>query len=494
MPTPTDSERDWRLPTVRDLITPIFRHKRAGILAALVLFTATASAVLLAPQQYEAEMKFLVKRERADTIVSADPHATPQGPTQVTEDELNSEVELLKSRDLLEQVARAAGLIADTRTSTGGGSPAQPDAATVARVVRRLETNLRIAPLRRTTFIKVTYRSTDPAEAARVLDRLASLYFEKHLALHRPPGAYDFFSEQAERFRRELASAEKRLEEYGREEHVFSAETQKASTLQQLATFEAGLHQTRGEIAEAARRILEITTQIAATSPRQTTQMRTFGNAELLRHLKSRILDLEVQRDDMLRKFTPTYPPVLRIEEQLAQARTALERTEQSPLTEETTDQDRTYEWLRTELVRVRTERAAAVARSQALERSVQQYAETARQLDEKGTEQAAFKRAIRSSEENYLLYKRKQEEARISDALDRTRIANVVLADAPRVPTLPANTGRAWILVLGAFVALTVGVTVTYLLEYISPFFHSPDDVESTLSIPVLATWQTRQ
>jgi uncharacterized protein involved in exopolysaccharide biosynthesis len=352
---------------------------------------------------------------------------------------------------------------------------------------------LKITPLRRTTFIKVTYRSADPAEAARVLDRLASLYLEKHLTLHRPPGAYDFFSEQAERFRRELASAEKRLEEYGREEHVFSAETQKASTLQQLATFEAGLHQTRSEIAEAARRISEITTQMAATSPRQTTQMRTFANAELLRQLKSRILDLEVQRDDMLRKFAPSYPPVVRIEEQLAQARTALERTEQSPLTEATTDQDRTYEWLRTELVRVRTERAAAVARSQALERSVQQYAETARQLDEKGPEQAALKRAIRSSEENYLLYKRKQEEARISDALDRTRIANVVLADAPKVPTLPANTGRAWILVLGAFIALTVGVAVTYLLEYISPFFHSPDDVESTLSIPVLATWQTR-
>ena len=55
-------------------------------------------------------MKILVKRERVDPIMSADPNAPPQGRADVTEDELNSEVELLKSRDLLEQVAVASGL------------------------------------------------------------------------------------------------------------------------------------------------------------------------------------------------------------------------------------------------------------------------------------------------------------------------------------------------------------------------------------------------
>jgi len=38
----------------------------------------------------------------------------------------------------------------------------------------------------------------------------------------------------------------------------------------------------------------------------------------------------------------------------------------------------------------------------------------------------------------DYLLYLHKQEEARISDALDRQRISNVVVAEAATVPFKP--------------------------------------------------------
>ena len=95
----------------------------------------------------------------------------------------------------------------------------------------------------------------------------------------------------------------------------------------------------------------------------------------------------------------------------------------------------------------------------------------------------------MKSAEENYLLYGRKQEEARISDALDRTRIANVVVADAPTVPALPTNTGKAQFLILGAIMALFLGAAVTYLLDYLSPYFRTPDEVERALEIPVLAS-----
>ena len=106
----SDADRDLRLPTLRDLIAPIFRHKWAGLLTALTLFAGTTVMVALSPKQYEAEMKILVKRERVDAVVSGDPKAASLGRSDVTEDELNSEVELLRSRDLLEQVALAAGL------------------------------------------------------------------------------------------------------------------------------------------------------------------------------------------------------------------------------------------------------------------------------------------------------------------------------------------------------------------------------------------------
>jgi uncharacterized protein involved in exopolysaccharide biosynthesis len=491
MTTDADRARDFRVPTVRDLLAPIFRYKWAGLLTSIAVLTMTTAMVLLSPKQYIAEMKVLVKRERVDPIVSADRNGTPQRGSDVTEDELNSEVELLKSRDLLEEVAVASGLYKPNGRAGAGRSVRPHDRAEISQIVRHLQASISVSPVRRTTLIRITYRSSDPALAARVLTELARLYPEKHLRLHRTPGAYEFFTKQAERFRSELTETETRLKEYGRKVDVVSADIEKASALQRLAEFEAALQEARGAIANATQRATDLEEQIAATPPRQTTQVRTSENAELMRQLKSRILDLEVKQAEMLRKFAPAYPPVIEVQQQLAQARAALERTERAPLTEQTTDQNPTHQWLRNELARVKTERVAAVARAATLVETVQRYRDKARQLDEKGTAQEDLRRTIKSAEENYLLYRRKQEEARISEALDRTRIANVALADAPAVPALPSNTGRSWIVMLGAMMSVLLGAGITYVLNYISPYFRTPEEIESNLHIPVLASFR---
>jgi uncharacterized protein involved in exopolysaccharide biosynthesis len=490
MTADADSTREFRVPTLRELIAPIWRYKWAGLLTGGAVLAITTTLVALSPRSYEAEMKILVKRERVDPIVSADPNLVQQGRFDVTDDELNSEVELLKSRDLLEEVAIASGLYVPLNRDAGERSKDPRDRAALAKAVRNLQDSLRVAPVRRTTLIRVSYRSGDPVLAARVLTELARLYPEKHLTLHRPPGAYEFFTAQAERFRRELATSENQLKAYGRQEDVVAAETERQNALQQLAQLEASLQETRGIIADTPRRITDLEAQIAATPLRQTTQVRTSRNVELIGQLKSRILDLEVRQADMLRKFAPTYPPVVEVGQQLERAREALQRTEAAPQTEETTDQNPTHQWLRSELARVRAERAAAAGRAVTLAESVKTYRERARQLDEKAAAQQELRRNMRTAEENYLLYRRKQEEARISDALDRTRIANIAVAEPPAVPAVPANAGRSSIVVLGLLLAALLGVGITYLLDYISPYFRTPDEVENALDIPVLASF----
>jgi len=352
-----------------------------------------------------------------------------------------------------------------------------------------MQRSLRVSPVRKTTLIAVSYASTDPERAARVLQNLTRLYLEKHLALHRPPGAYAFFSEQTERFHAELNAAEARLSDYGRQERVVSAEIEKETVLRELANFETALQQTQAAIVDGTRRIGDLESQVSVTPSRQTTEVKTSDNAELTGALKSRILDLEMKSSDMARKFAPTYPPVVETESELAQARAALARTEQAPVKEETTNQNPTHQWMVGELARVRTERAAAVARVGALNESIRLYREKARRLDEQATTQQGLRRVMKTAEDNYLLYQRKQEEARISDALDRTRIANVVVAEAPTVPTLPSNPGALRLFGLGGIAALLLGLAATYVAAYATPFLHTADDTEDSLGVPVLAS-----
>src|ERR1035441_8717277 len=91
-----------RLPTLRDIVTPLFRHRKLVLLTFLSLVLGTILGIIFLSKDYQAKMKILVKRERVDAAVSPGRDAALAHSGDVTEEELNSEVELLKSRDLLE--------------------------------------------------------------------------------------------------------------------------------------------------------------------------------------------------------------------------------------------------------------------------------------------------------------------------------------------------------------------------------------------------------
>jgi uncharacterized protein involved in exopolysaccharide biosynthesis len=176
------------------------------------------------------------------------------------------------------------------------------------------------------------------------------------------------------------------------------------------------------------------------------------------------------------------------VETELRQLRDALAETERDPLRDETTDRNPTYEWLTSERARVRAEHDALEARAAAIRRTVAEYHERASHLDEQNLQQQELLRAVKTAEENLLLYQRKQEEARISDELDRTRIANVSLAEPPGVPQT-SRSSRPTILLGGAFAALAFSLAGAYTRHALNPHFRTPDEVRRVLDIPVLAS-----
>jgi uncharacterized protein involved in exopolysaccharide biosynthesis len=336
-------------------------------------------------------------------------------------------------------------------------------------------------------MIRVQYRGRDPQQAAMVLDRLSQRYLDKHLAVHRPLDSHEFFGEQVQRAQQELSKAEQQLTDFARREQVVAPDLERTSVLQQLATFEAMLQQARTEMADADRRLGAIQTQLGQTPDRQVTAVRT-ANGPMLAQLNQRVLEMELQREELLRKFTPQYPAVVQLEAQLTHTRDVLALAEMAPIMDETTDQNPTYQWLRNEEARIRAERAALEARVGSIQRSVNEYEARARRLNEQAVAQQDLLRVVKTAEEASLLYQRKEEEARISDALDRMRIANVRVADAPSVPQSASNSSRALVLILGLLASILFGVGAAYALDWMNPVVYSSRDVQTALNVPVLA------
>jgi uncharacterized protein involved in exopolysaccharide biosynthesis len=480
-----DAEPTLQLPTLRQLVIPLFRHRTAVLVTFAVLAAAVVLVMVLLPRVYQAEMKLLVNRERADTIMTANAQSQGTIPAEISEGELYGEVELIQSREVIERVVTAIGL--DRFLPERFAS--EPAQARMAAAVEAVRDDLTVDPIRKTTMIRVAYKSQDPQLAARVLKELSTVYLEKHLAVRRPAGAYDFFTQQTQRYTEELDTAQRALAAFAQRERVVAPTTEKEIMLRKQNEFESDLDRTEATIADLTRRLDEIERQIRTTPNRQVTQVRDVGNIEMLRGLKNDILKLEIERSDMLTKFTSTYPPLVRLEERLAQLREAQAGAEQTPLRDETTDQNPTWQWLRNEAARVRTERAALTAKAAALRRTVTDYGTRAARLDRQSVDEAELQRAVKVAEENQTLYRRKQEEARVSDALDRTRIANVAVAESPVAPQTPNGSRRGLLFVAGMLLAAALSVCMAHLLEVLAPAFHTGDEVTRLLDIPVLAT-----
>ena len=90
---------------------------------------------------------------------------------------------------------------------------------------------------------------------------------------------------------------------------------------------------------------------------------------------------------------------------------------------------------------------------------------------------------------ENYRLYLTKFEESRISNAMDTEKISNVTQIQAARSPLKPVSPKVLLNLVLGLFLGAFGGLGLAFFMEYLDDSLEKPEDAESALNLPVLAS-----
>jgi uncharacterized protein involved in exopolysaccharide biosynthesis len=488
-----------RLPTLRDIATPLFRHPRLVAWTFAGLLLATALGTILFPKtNYEAQMKILVKRERVDAAVSPGRDAVMSNSGGVTEEEINSEVELLKSRDLLEKVVVSCDLqdslsrhfwtwLLPASAADKSGT-AEDNEKKISQAVVALEEKLQVEPLKKTNLIQVTFDSPDPQLAARVLRTLSNLYLEKTVAVHRPPGAFEFFQAESQHYDQELQAAQSQLAKFDLEKGVADPQLEKQIALQKLSEFEATYNATQVAIKEAEKRTRVVEDQLASTPAQTVSQVRSLPNAYLMQQLKSTLLELELKRTALLGTFKPDYRPVQEVQKQIEETKETIAKAEKSPDREETTDRNPSYEWLQAELTKSNAELASLQARAAETQGVIRKYRERLAEIDVNGAAQDNLVREVKEAEGNDLLYKQKREEARIGDALDRQRIVNVAIAEAATVPALPARPHWALTLLFGTLLACLASPGVAFVVDYFDPSLRTPDELRDVLQIPVLA------
>ena len=468
----------------------VFRQRKTFLfVSAVVLLGAVLYAI--AGTKYQATMKVLVRRGRAEAPVSAGENA-PLDLTRmgVTEEELNSEVELLRDDEVLRKVIEETG--AGGRDwlhilHLGEGRPQR-----VERAARRLAQRLNVDPVKKTNLIAIRYAASDPQEGVRILRSVATAYIEKHTAVHRPTGDLRFFEKETDESKQQLEDSERALLQFTSSHSVVAAGQQRDLALQKLSELDINARQTKIELSETRQRVNELENLMSQLPERTTTQLRTADNAELLKAMKSSLLELEFKRTQLLTKFEPSHRLVQEIEQQISEANAAILGEKESPVRDETTDKNSHYEWAKAELERASVQLKGLQARDAAISAQISRLRSVTERLGADAITQDDLTSIKKAAEDNYLLYAKKEREARLNDALDERGIVNVVLAEQPVAPSLPLRS--AWtVIALGALVAGSAGVGAAFTADYFDPGFRNAEDVLASLDIPVLASLPRR-
>ena len=113
-----------------------------------------------------------------------------------------------------------------------------------------------------------------------------------------------------------------------------------------------------------------------------------------------------------------------------------------------------------------------------------ERIAEIARQAVDRGV----LTREVKANEDAYLLYLKKVEEARISEAMDQQKMMNVTIAEEAS-PAMAPLTQKRLSYIFALMVGLVGGVGSGFLREFFDDSVKTAADVTSSTALPVLAS-----
>lgn len=457
-------------------------QKRLWLLLAVCATIVGAGMLitLLTPPTYQSTMKILVTRNRLDPQVSASDKTADMLRGTLTEEDFNSELEILQSRAVLEATVKQLNQDQPAQASENTEESAslrsrlsswyrslhrQSEAPALEKAVTDLASRLDVVAIKKSHILQATYQDASPERAARVLQVLYRQYAEHHLRLNQNEEAARVFRTQSDDFNRKLREATDTLKKFDATNGLTSSPAQRDLLLQQFYQVQAQLNETRTTLHETGQRLLTLKSQLAATPELIESEILT-KYAPARDRIKEEILRLEMQSAELHQKYQPNHRLVKETDERLAQARRLLTREEQAPPQERKLVVNEVQRRLTSELLAAQGNLAALKQREQNLATLANQYQGKIAHFDAKSLERAELERTRAITEEAYLVYHKKAQEAEISNVMNQAKIANVNLAQPATVNHKPVSPKPLLNLAVLAVVGLLAGLVAVLLVE----------------------------
>ena len=464
------------------LLNAVFKWKWLIVATTFAVAIPVALVLFFRTPMYEVRMKIVIQAARLQTAMNLTAPAQGMFAPAVTPQIVNSEVQILKSPDLL--------IPAIEQSSYKLLAPGQADTPIAReRALQGLRMRMSFNLVPDSNVIEVSIQDPDSRQAARLLNVLAGLYLKKHAALQAGGDSTpEFFANQVKFHAAKFDRARQALERFQEKDNIVNISQEMDQNLSRLMAMDGTLKDLQADIESTSKEVAALEAQVKEQPEEVTKENRLMLNPEVTA-MQTKLVDLQRQRDELLQRYQPTSRFVKDKDAEIAVLKATIASKERNIVGETVYAQNHVKEVLVQQLLAKRVALEAATAKKKALTTEKKAYDDRLDVLKDRSFDLGRLRGDFDLARETYFMYERKAEEARVSRAMDEENIANAGVLQEPKPPViaLPRNL-LTWGPVSAAAGGI-LGLALALVLEFFNLTIKDERDAEQFLQVPVLAT-----
>ncbi len=471
-----------------DIYYLLFRHKWKIVICTLLGLCGAVAVYKTKAPPYTSEAKLLIRY----VMENKNPDPVDTASTKIPTDQgrgetiINSEVLILKSLDLAQDVARTVG---PEKISPKAAAGQELESAAAAVY---LGLDAEVEP--KSNVLRIVFSHPNPAVVQPVLKEIVDLYLKKHFEVHHTNAMMgELLAKETDRLRSQLSLTEEELRKARNKVGVISPEEAKKSYAELSSHLKQEIFSAQAQLAEHTAILQEIKNDLPPEqSDDKAPQKIPPESVQAHKDTLSRIEALRKREQDLLIQFTPENSRVKEVRTMLLEAinkKSQLE-TDYPQLTrfaQPTTDSNRDQMGkIRGQAVDETALIASIEAKIKTLRQQYDQVRKEATALDEIEGSIVELRRQQELEEKNYVEFSKSLTKFRSADTMNAEGVPNINLIESPTPPVRFWKKSFQMITAIGVS-GLVLGLGWAVLIEF---FFdrsvRRPNDVEQSLRLPL--------
>ncbi len=470
----------------RDILTALFRQKLKILLVFIAIFSGITAWVYTQPTLFSAHAAIILKFGRehifrpevgdVNQIVRFNENAA-----------VESERKILESTDLLRRAVIAIGV--ETLYPDIVGSADEVNDKHITKATGRMMGKLTSKAGDDSNVIEINFLHEVPKVAALTLNVLIELLKEKHLQVFSDPKA-SFLVQRLDEYQKDLESGEKALQAFKQQNDLSSPiADQQRRFLDQRAVLDTNHKTINNKLQGLRGKVTSLEAQMK-TVP-ETIPLSTTEAGGMLDKAKADLFSLKRQEQGLLAKYTETSSPVQKIRKEMELIEEFIKNeTNSEGAKSVTSGKNPIFQNLEVARLTALSEVKTLQESDKVIVGQIQDLDQKIQRLDLLQEKLVGLERTKATAEENYNLYVKKVEEAKVSEEMDQLKMSNISVIQAAEIPSMPAGRPKLIKLILGAIFAGMVSVGLAFVFEFLQGGYTRPDQAAEDLDLPILATF----